>query len=112
MVGKVQSERELRQTEGNSGSQPLFSPSPQSHLSQRPGGRARAGRVPCLGLPVMLRAVPLLSCLGPPHPCTPAAQSRARKGMRRGRGCPGTEAAWKAGGGGGSHRGSAALLTY
>lgn len=95
MVGKVQGERELSRTEGTSDSQPLFSPFPQSPLSQGLGGRARAGTAPYLGLPVTLRAVPLLSCLPLPHPCTPAAQSRARKGTSRGWGCPGSKAAGK-----------------
>lgn len=85
--GKAQSEKELSQTEGVlPGSQPLLSPSLQSRRSRCPGGRAPAGTAPCLGLPEMPSAVPLLSCPVPPRPCTPAAQSRARRGIPRGAG--------------------------
>lgn len=39
----------------------------------------------CLGLPEMPSAVPLRSSPVPPRPCTPAAQSRAKKGTQRAR---------------------------
>lgn len=44
---------------------------------------APLGTARCLGLP---SALPLQSCLVPPHPCTLAAQSRAKKGTQRAKG--------------------------
>lgn len=50
----------------------------QSHLNP-PGGMAPVDTARCLGLPEMPSAVPLQSCLALPHPCTPAAQFRAKR---------------------------------
>lgn len=93
MVGKPRGHRMKNNSARRAGScsQSFLFPSQWSHPSQCPGGRAPVGTAHCLGLPEMPRAVPLQSCLAPLHPCTPAAQSRARKGMQRGWGCSGRQ---------------------